>query len=283
MSRRIIPGALLAMILLGAWQWPLDPQLLSTGFGSLRSTGGLERGLRFDADGEDVSAVADGTVVFREKGESGGEGLPGKGGIVVLDHENGFRSIYSGLRAEGLTRGERILSGRSIGRAGPGAVRVEIWDRTEGWYANPLLLLEILPDERAPVVSDIRIVSERDETVQTSIPSYNRAAHPAGEAEVHIRLGGESGLARSSRVQLTRGGVTVHEVVAERIVSEEVDRLVWSQGERSADELYDEDGWLRLGGISVPEGGRTSFTVRAFDSRGGQQTRLFTVDGVAAD
>lgn len=276
------------LFVLGAWQWPVDPQRVERSFGAPLGEDGIERGLVFDADGEEVQAVANGTVIFRDTGASNSAGLPRGGGIVILEHPNGLRSFYSGLSPEGPSAGERVLQGRTLGIGGQHGVRFELFDVRQGWYANPFTLLDLIPDVEPPEIAGIMLVSEdgesSEESQRTVLPVYNRASHPSGEAEVRLLLPEDAGeeIAAPYRVALTQGGETIHEIEFARVeVHDGKDRLVWDGMERTATSMHAEDGWIRMGKITVPEGSRVSFTARVIDHRGNERTRLFTVDGVS--
>ncbi len=280
----IVPAAaILVAAILGGWQWPMDPEYIETGFGFPGSSGGMLRGVEFVAEGGDLAAAFDGTVVFRDSG-TGETDMPGRaGGIVVLDHDNGWRTIYSGLNPDGLAAGERVLSGRSIGTAGQGRARFEVYDRRTGFYVNPLSLLPLQTGGSEARIDGIRLVSVDDEQEQSTVPSYNRVSHRSGDTEVRVRIGGQAGASAATSLALTRGGVTFGRLQLERIEPGERDYMVWDDDRRAGDELYDDEGWLRLAVVPVPDEGSISFTARATNARGQESTRVFTIDGVPAD
>ncbi len=275
-----VTAFLLSALLLGGWQWPMDPADITTGFGFAGSGGGMLRGVEFDAEGQDVVAAFDGTVVFRDTG-TGDTGMSARaGGMVVLDHDNGWRTIYSGLAPEGLAAGEQVLSGRSIGTAA-GRVRFEMYDRRRGLYVNPLLLLPLQDTESEAQIAGIRLVSVDDEEQESIVPSYNRVSHRSGDAEVRILIGDQAERSAATSLALTRAGVTFGQLHLERIEPGRQDRMVWDGGSRTAEELYDDEGWLRLATVSIPEEGSISFTARAGNARGEESTRVFTIDGIS--
>lgn len=96
-----------------------------------------------------VVAVADGEVVEHWPPPDGYyKGHPVHGGMIVLQHENGWRSVYSHLSDTRVHTGWIVRSGEAIGRVGntgqsDGAhLHVEIHDAT-GRPVNPLLYLEV--------------------------------------------------------------------------------------------------------------------------------------------
>lgn len=276
----VVSIAMVTVVFLGAWQWPMNPEAIETGFGLATSASTMLRGVEFAGEGEDVVAASDGTIVFRDSRLQDAHAPGRSGGIVILDHDNGWRTIYSGLKPEGLAAGERVLEGRSIGTAGANGARFEIYDRRTGFYVNPLTLLPVRDIESEAQISGIRLVSVDDEDSESRVPSFNRVSHRSGETEIRVQIGGDAG---ATAVALTRGGSTFGELLLERIEPGDPDQMVWDGGGRSADGLFDGNGWLRLTTVTVPENGSVSFTARVRNARGEETTRVFTIDGVPRD
>ena len=268
---------MLAVVFLGAWQWPVNPERIAKGFGLAGSAGTMLRGVEFTGEGADVVAASDGTVIFRDSGMRDAHTPSRAGGMVILDHDNGWRTIYSGLNSDGLAAGERVLAGRSIGTSASGGARFEIYDRRAGFYVNPLVLLPLRNVGAEAQIAGIRLVSLDDADYESRVPSYNRVSHRAGETEVRVQVGGQ---AAATAVALTRGGVTFGELLLERIEPGKPDQMVWGESRRRGEELYDGNGWLRLATVTVPENGSISFTARVKNARGEETTRVFTIEGL---
>lgn len=86
--------------------------------------------------GTPVSAIAEGVV-------SHVDWLPGYGSLVILDHKNGFRTVYANLSQTSVKKGQAINGGQAIGKSGESVdgefVHLEIWhNRTR---LNPLTYL----------------------------------------------------------------------------------------------------------------------------------------------
>jgi murein hydrolase activator len=86
--------------------------------------------------GTPVCAIAEGTV-------SHVDWLPGYGSLVILDHKNGFRTVYANLSQTSVKKGQSITNGQSIGKSGESVdgefVHLEIWhNRTR---LNPMTYL----------------------------------------------------------------------------------------------------------------------------------------------
>ncbi|OIQ80561.1 murein hydrolase activator EnvC precursor [mine drainage metagenome] len=82
-------------------------------FGTLREDSGISwKGLFIKAgDGEDVKSVADGTVVFADW-------LRGFGNLMIIDHGDGFMSLYGNNQALLRKVGDAVTAGDSVATVG---------------------------------------------------------------------------------------------------------------------------------------------------------------------
>jgi len=95
--------------------WPLDGPVL-TKFGMQRhpqfGTMVYRRGIEIQAhEGEAVRAVRDGQVAYADW-------YKGYGKLMILDHGNGFYTLYGNLSRLDLNKGARVAGGQVIGLAG---------------------------------------------------------------------------------------------------------------------------------------------------------------------
>ena len=118
----------------GGLGWPLSGSLLA-GYGGTLPDGGKSEGLLIGAPaGTPVKAVADGTVVFSDW-------MNGYGQILIIDHGNGYMSLYAHnealLRDAGtqVKRGDTVASVGSSGSSGATALYFEL--RRNGDPVNP--------------------------------------------------------------------------------------------------------------------------------------------------
>lgn len=74
--------------------------------------------------GSNVSAVAGGTVSLVHW-------LPGYGSLVILDHKNGYRTVYANLASVAVKQGAAISAGQSVGKSGESVdgefLHLELW------------------------------------------------------------------------------------------------------------------------------------------------------------
>ena len=109
----------------GGLNWPLSGNLLA-GYGGKLPDGGRSSGLLIAAPaGTPVKAVADGTVVFADW-------MNGYGLILIVDHGNGYMSLYAHNEAllrdagERVKRGDAVASTGNSGSAGPVGLYFEL-------------------------------------------------------------------------------------------------------------------------------------------------------------
>lgn len=114
-----------APVRVGGLGWPASGDLLA-GYGARMPDGRNSSGLLIAASaGSPVRAVADGEVVF-------GEWMTGYGLILIVDHGNGYLSLYA--HTESLLRnpGDRVKRGDTVARVG-----------SSGGQARPALYFEL--------------------------------------------------------------------------------------------------------------------------------------------
>jgi len=99
----------------GRLPWPLEGRVL-TRFGMQRhpqfGTMVFRRGIEIEAhEGQEVRAVKEGEVVYADW-------YKGYGKLLIIDHGNGFYTLYGYLSRLDLGKGDRVAKGQVIGLAG---------------------------------------------------------------------------------------------------------------------------------------------------------------------
>jgi len=121
-SRQIASAA---PVRVGGAGWPLSGHLVS-GYGGRMPDGRASSGLLIAAGlGTPVRAVADGTVVFAEW-------MTGYGLILIVDHGNGYLSLYGHNESLLKDAGETVKRGETVARVG-----------NSGGLAQPALYFEL--------------------------------------------------------------------------------------------------------------------------------------------
>ena len=124
----------------GKLRWPLNGALLQ-GFGENRQGGMQSRGILIQGqEGKTVQAIADGRVIYADW-------LKGYGWVIVLDHGEGFMSLYGHNQNILKQPGEQIIAGEAIALVG-----------MSGGQANAGLYFEIR--ERGDAVNPLSWLSK---------------------------------------------------------------------------------------------------------------------------
>ncbi|MFP4066275.1 MAG: murein hydrolase activator EnvC family protein [Spirochaetaceae bacterium] len=298
-SRLIIVGvptvAVLALLLvLGGWQWPASDFRVEESFAA-RNDWGVSPGVRLLSSNDPVTASASGEVVFIGTGPPGGgnggadRGIPhGLGSFVVLEHEGGFRSLYGNLEEPRL-EGKRVLAEGdvvgSIGRtgfSGGNTLGFRILDTEQQAYVNPMLLLPQLDDDVPPRVEDV--VLTRGEKL------WELEGEPEvtpGGAELRARIYDADGNGGPYRAPATVRSITVA-MNDEETTAIELESLVDREGRlllgesRPVQELYDEEGRVRLGSIEVGPG-ESRIEITARDHAGNKERVEFLLRGESSE
>ncbi|QEY24883.1 peptidoglycan DD-metalloendopeptidase family protein [Neisseria animalis] len=103
-------------------------------FGQQRANGNLWKGVFYQTSPAGVSSLAAGNVSYA------GE-LEGYGKVVIVDHGEGYTSVYSGLSDTGVSKGYSVGAGHPIGTSGKlpdGEEGLYLEIRYKGQNMNPL-------------------------------------------------------------------------------------------------------------------------------------------------
>lgn len=109
--------------------WPTPSTSILQGYGTYRNP---KTGTTLENPGIDIRAALGTRVASIGKGEvSSVTWLPGFGSLVIVDHQNGFRSVYANLATVNVRQGSTVQSGTVVGTSGEnidGAlVHFELW------------------------------------------------------------------------------------------------------------------------------------------------------------
>jgi hypothetical protein len=121
-----------------AGEWPDNPKSIVSSFGS-PGNGRFSRGIEFSSGGQRVNAWSDGEVIWTSGGLSRSNAPPASG-LVVIEHEGGFRSAYRGIETRP-DLDEIVSGGEWLGYAGRGSWSFEILDNKRARIVDPLSLL----------------------------------------------------------------------------------------------------------------------------------------------
>ncbi len=150
---------------LAALDWPLSSPSLAATFGTA-APGGLVTGLALASAGGLVRAVEGGEILFCSDGPGGRSPLPSAlGSFVIVEHARQVAGVYSHL-APGSASDylRKVRPGDILGAAGASGwtegegLLFQAFDRKEGRWVNPLLLLPPLGDDKPPVIRSLSLL-----------------------------------------------------------------------------------------------------------------------------
>lgn len=148
------------------WEWPLSPPHFAVSFGE-NGGSGFEKGVLLVGTDSDVHASDTGKVVFVRDGDPAAATVPRAfGNIVVVDNNEGFRTIYANLADGSIPAAlNEVEEGSVIGRTGTSGLShaegtfFEIIDQSRGRIVNPQTLLPPAGDRTVPVVTGVYLES----------------------------------------------------------------------------------------------------------------------------
>lgn len=145
----------------GAWEWPLASFRIDAGFGQLRN-GNVTTAVWLSAQEPAVSAAHPGEVIFtRVENGSGAASPHGYGNFVVLEHEDGLRSVYANMGAVTTRADPTVSQGDTLGTVGVSGfaygdqLGFHLIDEELGQLVNPFLILPSLEDSQPPVIQGV--------------------------------------------------------------------------------------------------------------------------------
>ncbi|MFA6571448.1 MAG: M23 family metallopeptidase, partial [Bacteroidota bacterium] len=112
--------------------WPISSRKILRHYGENRNS---ETNTIFDNPGIDIAASPGTGVVAAANGTvSLINWLPGYGQLVIINHGNGFRSVYANLSSVSVRKGDEVRQGKSVGRTGHSVdgdfLHFELWTGT---------------------------------------------------------------------------------------------------------------------------------------------------------
>ncbi len=122
--------------------WPINSRKIFRNYGQYRNkqtnTVMDNPGIDIAASiGTNVSAAAAGTVSLVHW-------LPGYNSLLIIDHENGYRTVYANLDKTIAIKGQKVAAGAPIGRTGESVagkfLHFEVWHGTD--RVNPATMLK---------------------------------------------------------------------------------------------------------------------------------------------
>jgi len=125
----ITGGPLRSGFALRSLAWPVSSRKILNGYGEYKNP---ETGTTLENPGLDIACATGTAVVCVGPGEvSSVRWLPGFGSVVIVDHKNGYRTVYANLATVGVREGAPLNAGQVVGTSGEGVdgnfVHFELW------------------------------------------------------------------------------------------------------------------------------------------------------------
>lgn len=117
--------------------WPVSSRRIAEGYGErvnpATGTVTLNPGINISVKkGSAVRAAAAGKISLVSW-------LPGFGTFVIIEHRDGFRTVYAGLSAASIAKGAKVRSGERLGLAAGTSLHFEVWREQTRLDPSPLL------------------------------------------------------------------------------------------------------------------------------------------------
>lgn len=270
--------------LLWALDWPVATVKLAATFGT-PATGRLVTGVAIAASDGLVRSIDDGQLAFAFDSPTTPSGLPSTlGSFAIVQHANDIAAVYAHLVPGSVSsylkatkRGAILGSiGSSGWSEGPGLL-LELYDRHAGDWVNPLLLLPPLPDERAPVIRSVALMSTDKVYVlgeSSSVPqaTYRIAADVAETSNASWTVGP---LAPYS-IRLSIDGIEIARKVFDLAVGKDGRLCLFPDSPASLSDLRTKDGRYLLGERLLTRG-RWMIELSVSDVNGNRRSASWSV------
>ncbi|MBI9103265.1 MAG: M23 family metallopeptidase [Spirochaetales bacterium] len=268
---------ILLLIPLSAFEWPVDEVVMKNTFGE-KSGRDFNTGITLGGPRQAVHSADFGEIVFYYNEDE--EFLPsGLGNFIVVEHPRSLYSIYSHLESGyfGSPGGYELTPEDTLGWVGNTGdatglqLNLEIVDLEFDQMVNPLNLLPPKSDKSAPVVDGVWIFEDEWKVLedgQSLLP---------GERELFVSVWDQSvelpyfrPMAPYKLNVFTNGEEIFYQAFEAVEAKEGVLYLVSKQDYRSFSNLYNDEGYIRIGSYTFNPG-ETILEVVASDYRGNKE------------
>jgi murein DD-endopeptidase MepM/ murein hydrolase activator NlpD len=267
-----------------ALDWPVAPPRIAATFGTF-AEGRLVMGVALAAEDGLVRAAEDGEIAYALEEGAHPALLPCPlGSFVVVEHKKGMAAVYSHLAPGTLSTYVRNpRSGDALGKPGssgwiegPGLL-FQVFDRRAASWVNPLLVLNPVADEKAPVIRSLAL-SRSDKTFvlgqAVSIPQgrYKISVDVADPADA----GWTMGPLAPYGISLSVDGVETVKEVFDVAKGGEGKLQFFALSSVSSADLRTKEGRYYLSERLFTRG-RTTIEVRVEDAAGNKRSASWTV------
>ncbi len=253
-------------------QWPMGKPELIHGFGKIEDEV-VENGICLKGENDRVGAYNDGELIFMA---DEGYGPPGSEGMVVLQHDGGFRSCYSGIIPENnLENRSYLKEGDQLGTA-PQGLEFAVRDSTLNQWVNPFFMFSVENDRIKPVVEEVLL--EKNGQVFSLADTTSLAA-----GSYHLLLKISDRMDNSGvdffphSVKIRYLGQVHFSLSLDSLVSRDGQIYFVGNDRRPADSFFTEEGYLDGGEIVINQG-RGLIEVELSDYQSNRTLRSFALN-----
>jgi hypothetical protein len=266
------------------FEWPTEERGLVSTFGELRG-GDFLLGIELAGEKEGVRPVLSGEVLFYSRQDRRRNTLPtGLGGMAVVQHERGIRSLYGYLREMKINSfNEAVDRDTLLGyTGGRGSTEVnglyfQVIDGEFQRVVNPLLSLSSYPDTTPPRIEGL--VAEKDGDARRI---RSDGSLPKGDYEVSVETYDVSGALDVFHrmcpytVRLVANGEEVASLEFDAVESRERQHVLVGGDKRPAGEVYAEPWRLSVGEVTFRPG-EVQLEVTVSDFNGNEAVERYRV------
>jgi len=269
---------------LAALEWPLPPAAIAATFGT-PAAGRMVAGVALAASGEIVRSAGPGELAYAAGEGVGPSGLPSAlGSFLIVEHEGGMAAVYAHLDPASIAESGRVLrGGDALGAAGSSGwaegegLLLQIYDRVEGQWVNPLLLLPRVEDDKAPSIRSLRLrrgaasrLLGEDRSAGQGVYALSLSTSDASSAKW------TAGPLAPFSMRVSIDGKLVASGVFDIARDADGDLLFFSEGPRASADLRDAQGGFILGERLLTRG-KALFEVEVEDASGNRRRASWSI------
>jgi len=251
-----------------AREWPDNPDVAVSSFGTALQ-GKFTQGIRFVGEGQRVYAWSEGETIWTTKSPSP---APMNRDILVLEHENGFRSAYRGIEYRP-DLDFIVANGEWLGYTSEGHWSFEIRDTKQAKIVNPLSLLPSREGLPSPIPE------------QVVLQNGNSRVRVADGLELHSgfwdvivhNLLSETGRAFPIEISLYWVGAGVGTFRFDALTESDTGLMMETPEPRHFDSVFDPAGQLRFPDVQLSSG-KGILELRVRDESGRTATRSWNLN-----
>ncbi len=268
----------------GAYQWPVEKKTVVATFGQ-SFMGDYYRGVGIAGKSSPVRPIDDGELVFYRSDGEDPEGLPsGLGSYLVLEHDQGIRSLYghtdlspeiSGGSKKSFGSGDVLGTVGETGYTEGARLFLMVIDRKEDQIVNPYLILPPLGEKTRPAISDVGLSGKNR---RLRLPASEIVE--GGEWDVSARVYDLSPFVSyfcptaPYRIAVYLNGQTTFQIAFDAVKDKEGKPRIYPSADLEHGALYSGDFLMKLGSVHLKKG-LVNLEISVRDFAGNERSQSF--------